>query len=104
MYARARLYSNKDGEIYRFLNSFLKINEDTQTKKNSFSDMYLHSLEWENIYPNPIDIANIIGIFIDNSNKFSLKLWVSLDKDFFINISDDNANDMIKYLYERYPY
>ncbi len=104
MYARVKLYSNKDGEIYRFLNSFFNQKKNTQAKNDIFSNMYLHCLEWENTYQNPVDIADIVGVFVDNIDKFSLKLWISLDKNFFINITTDNANSIIQYLYERYPY
>ena len=61
-------------------------------------------LEWENIYSNPVEIANILGVFIDNNDKFDINMWISLDKDVFINVTDDNADKIIRYLYERYPY
>ena len=31
-------------------------------------------------------------------------MWVSLDKGVFINVTEENADNLIKYLYERYPY
>jgi len=31
-------------------------------------------------------------------------MWVSLDKGVYINVTTDNADSLIKYLYERYPY
>ena len=37
--------------------------------------------------------------FINN-----IKMWVNLDKDIYIKISEQNANTVIKYLFERYPY
>ena len=49
-------------------------------------------------------MAELIGTFADNIDEFDIKMWVSLDKDIFINISDKNANNIIKYLFERYPY
>jgi len=55
-------------------------------------------------YKNPIEMAELIGTFADNIDEFDIKMWVSLDKDIFINISDKNANNIIKYLFERYPY
>lgn len=95
---RIRLYSNKKGEIYEFLNKFYNIKKDT-----IFNNMYLNCTEWENIYSNPIEIVTIIGVFIDNSDNFNIQMWLSLDKDFFINITNNNANDLIKYIYERFP-
>lgn len=104
MYACVKLYSNKSGEIYNFLNSFLNTKKDTHSKNSVSSDMYLDCLEWKCTYYNPIDIADIIGVFIDNSYKYKINMWISLDKDFFLKITENNANSIIKYLYERYPY
>ena len=67
-------------------------------------DVYLHSLEWEKIYKNPVEIATVLGVFADNMDKFDLTMWISLDKGYFINITSANADSIIRYLYERYPY
>lgn len=63
-----------------------------------------NELKWEKKYENPIELAEIIGIYIDNSDNYMLNMWISLDKDVFINVTNDNANKIIKYLYERFPY
>lgn len=88
-----RLYSNKKGEIIKFLNEFfnreLKIEND---------------LEWEKQFENPIEIVDIIGAFIENDDIYEINMWVSIDKDCFINVTDDNADELIRYLYERFPY
>lgn len=55
-------------------------------------------------YANPIELAEIIGTFIDNSDDYFLNMWICIDKDVFIQITEDNADDIIKYLYERFPY
>lgn len=85
------LYSENDNEITRFLNSY------NNEKVNN-------TLEWKKEYKNPIEIADIIGIFIDNKEKYNINMWISLDKDFFINVTDNNAEQIIRYLFERYPY
>ena len=89
-----RLYSSKRNEINSFLNSFFN------TKNNDFINL----LEWEKKYQNPVEITEIIGTFIDNNDKYSINMWISLDSGVFININDDNADNVIKYIYERYPY
>ena len=89
-----RLYSSKRNEINSFLNSFFN------TKNNDFINL----LEWEKKYQNPVEIAEIIGTFIDNNDKYSINMWISLDSGIFININDNNADDIIRYIYERYPY
>lgn len=87
------LYSNKDKEIFKFLNSY---NKELLENKNV--------LEWKKEYKNPIEIADIIGVFIDNNENYDINMWISLDKDFFINVTDYNADQIIRYLFERYPY
>lgn len=87
------LYSMKNGEIKKFLKSFF--NSEISLKNDLF---------WEKYYANPIEIADIIGVFSDNSDLYEIKMWISLDKDIYICISDENSNKIIKYLYERFPY
>ncbi len=93
MQVTVNLYSNKKGEINNFLSSFYNTN----------LEIY-ESLKWEKKYANPLELAEIIGTFIDNLDNYNISMWISLDKNVFISISEHNANDIIKYLYERYPY
>ena len=53
---------------------------------------------------NPVELAEIIGIFVDNSDDYVLNMWLSLDKDVFVNVTSENADSIIRYLYERFPY
>ena len=87
------LYSTKSKEIKRFIDLF-------SGTKNSVES----NLTWRNVYRNPVQAADIIGVFIDNKEKFKINMWVSIDKDFFINVTDYNADKIIRYLFERYPY
>ena len=93
MQASVSLYSNKKGELNKFLSSFYNTN----------LEIY-NNLKWEKKYANPLELAEIIGTFIDNIEDYNISMWISLDKDVFISISKDNADDIIRYLYERYPY
>ena len=93
MIAKVNLYSNKKGEVNKFLSSFYNANLELED-----------NLKWEKEYANPIEIAEIIGTFIDNSDKFQLNMWICIDKNVYINITPDNVNSVIKYLYERFPY
>ena len=52
---------------------------------------------------NPVELAEIIGIFVDNSDDYVLNMWLSLDKDVFVNVTSENADSIIRYLYERFP-
>lgn len=87
------LYSSNSKDIHDFLNKFYDTNSSN-----------INTTEWEKDFANPIEIADIIGVFIDNNNKYNINMWINLDSGFFLNVTDNNANKIIKYLYERYPY
>ena len=88
-----RFYSTKKGELNSFLTKFYNTNLDIQD-----------SLMWEKEFSNPIEIADLIGVFVDNNEKYLINMWVSLDNNTFINVTSNNADEIIKYLYERFPY
>lgn len=87
------LYSSRKKDISIFLNKFYN---------NNICDEKV--MKWEKIFNNPVEMADIIGVFVDNNDKYSINMWISLDDGFFLNVSDNNVNQIIKYLYERYPY
>ena len=87
------LYSETVGEIGRFLYDFY---EKKITLEND--------LKWEKFFENPVDMADIIGIYVDNKDDFKVNMWISLDEGAFINVTESNADTIIRYLYERYPY
>ncbi len=87
------LYSDKKGEISRFLSNFYRKN------------VYLkNDLKWEKYFENPVEMAEIVGTFVDNKDLYKINMWISLDEDAFINVTEHNADKLIRYLYERYPY
>lgn len=92
--ASVSLYTDKEGELQKFLSKFYNSN---------FSELK-NNLIWVKEYQNPVELAEIIGIFADNYDDFFLKMLISIDKDVFINITSKNANNVIKYLFERFPY
>lgn len=93
MIATVNIYSDKKGELNKFLSQFY------DTELNIEND-----LKWSKQYANPVEIAEIIGTYIDNCEDFTLNMWICIDKDVYINITEDNGNNIIKYLYERFPY
>lgn len=86
-------YSEKDGEIKKFLEQYYSKNLDIE-----------NTLVLKKEFDNPVDMIDIISCFIDNNNKFKINIWISLDKDVYICVTDNNINRLIKYIYERYPY
>lgn len=86
-------YSEKNGEIKKFL-------EQYYSKNLNLKDNLICKIE----YDNPVEMIDIISCFIDNNQKYQINLWICLDTDVYICVSDQNINNLIKYIYERYPY
>lgn len=93
MKTKINFYSEKNGEIKKFLEQYYSKNFELE-----------NSLFFQKEFDNPIDMIDIISCFIDNNNKFNINLWISLDKDVYICVTDSNLDSLIKYIYERYPY
>lgn len=92
MKAIVNLYSNVPNEIKKFLELFYSKNIELS-----------NDLFWETSYDNPIDIIELISCFIDNKEKFKINIWISIDNGIFINVTNDNLENIIKYIYERFP-
>ena len=95
MVALVRLYSLSSLEIDRFLTHFYGIGNyefDTNNK------------QWQKEYPNPVEMADIIGAYIENIDDYNITMWVSIDSGVFIKVTPDNNDELIRYLYERFPY
>ena len=88
------LIYKKKNEIKKFLENYYDKNIEI---KND-------DLEWKKEFDNPIEMAEIMGTFIDNSDKYEINMWISLDSGVLINVTEYNLDDIIRYLYERYPY
>lgn len=80
------------GEIKKFLELFYSKN--IEMKEDLF---------WEILYDNPIDMIELVSCFIDNKEKFQINIWISIDDGVFINVTDNNLDEIIKYIYERFP-
>ncbi len=93
MFVSVNLYSEKLGELNNFLSKFYNTN----------LEIY-NDLSWEKKYNNPIEMAEIIGVFLDNIDDYFINMWICLDKNVYINVNEKNGNDIIKYLYERFPW
>lgn len=90
-----KLFTDNYGEISRFLKHFY-------SKKENLIDESV--LEWKKVFENPIEMAEMIGVFIDNIDDYKINMWVCLDENMLINVTKNNVDDLIKYLYERFPY
>lgn len=87
------LYSENSKELENFLSSFYNSSFNIENRLN-----------WEHKYNNPIELAEIVGTFIDNFEDFNIVMWICLDKGVYIHVTKDNGDKLIRYLYERFPY
>lgn len=94
MKAIIRLYSDKEGEIPSFLARFFENHQPTMPNE----------LLWQKEYENPLEMVDMMGALIENQEDYKINMWISLDQDLFINITKSSINEVIRYLYERYPY
>ena len=87
------LYKKKKNEIKKFLEHYYNKNIELEDE-----------LKWTKEFNNPIEMAEIMGTFIDNNDKYEINMWISLDNGVLINVTEYNIDEIIRYLYERYPY
>lgn len=88
-----KLYSVKKNEIPTFLSHYF--NHPIQLE---------NELEWSHQFQNPIEIADLISTLMDNNDQYAISAWISLDEGLSIQVTNDNLDSIIRYLYERYPY
>lgn len=92
MLSSINIFSNQKGEINKFLSSYYNTNLEIEEQ-----------LKWQKTYRNPIEMADLIGVFAENLEKYKINVWVCLDADVYIHVSNKNADKLIRYIYERYP-
>ena len=93
MLVTLKLRSKKRNEINKFLSSFYNTNMEISEK-----------MIWTKEYQNPVEVSEIIGVYIDNIDSYDFRMWLCLDKNIYIHITESNGNEVIKYLFERFPY
>lgn len=90
------MWSDKKGEIKRFLNSFyqkeVKMDDDIG--------------QWIYVYTKPLEAIDIISAVMDNKDKFHISMCLQVDKADPHVITEQNHNDIVKsilYLYYQEP-
>lgn len=86
------LVSEKKNIINNFLISFFE--KDMLTDENT--------LEWSYTLPNPLNAIELISAITDNYDENTISCWISLDDNVFIRVKEDNCNDIIKYIINRF--
>ena len=93
MKSNVSLYSPENGEIDKFLTSFY----------NKKIDLY-NELKYMIFFDNPTEMTDLIAAYVENNDKYKINMWISLDKGAYINITKYNADRLIRYIFERFPY
>ncbi|MBR3133297.1 MAG: hypothetical protein IKG42_04460 [Clostridia bacterium] len=87
------LFSINLNDINNFLSKFYSKNITSFSNQNC-------KLNFEN----PTELVSILSAIIDNNETFKITAWLNLDNETFIKVTENNLDEIIKYLYERYPY
>jgi hypothetical protein len=86
------LFTENQNDLKNFLNLFYNKNINLDNK-----------LKFETNFENPVDMIELISTLIDNNEKYNIGLWISIDSNIYINITELNLDKVIKYILERYP-
>lgn len=92
MFYSINIYSQKNDEIEKFLKAYYDCDIKIENR-----------LFWNKSFSSPFEIIDMISIYIENKEKYNIAVWISLDKNVFIYVTEDNINELIKYIYERFP-
>ena len=87
------LFSINKNDINTFLSKFYSKHINEFTDKNCKLS-----------FKNPIELVSILSALIDNNENYQITAWINLDDNTYIKVTDNNLDEIIKYLYERYPY
>lgn len=93
-----KLYASKPNEITRYLNKFFQTLEIPKTMEQS--DL----VEWQGSYSNPLDLVDFVSYHQDQLDDFEVGLWICLDPSLYIQVTKENSDDIIRYIYQRFPY
>lgn len=80
------LWSNKSGEIKRFLESYYE--------KNVVMDEDVG--RWIYVYSRPVDAVDMISAVMDNNDKFQIGMYIQVNEEYIHPITCENHNDVIR--------
>mgnify|MGYP000073693196 CR=1 FL=1 len=80
------LWSEKEGEIKRFLEKYY------ESKVVMDEDVG----QWCYIYNRPLESADMISALMDNQDKYEIELGVQVNHGDIYHVNEDNHNDVIK--------
>lgn len=80
------LWSQKQGEIRKFLHSFYE--------KDFYKEEF--SRQWMGDFRNPMDSIDMISALMDNFEKFDLAMYIHMENGYLHKITETNYDDVIK--------
>ena len=86
------LVSEKKNVINEFLSTFFE--KDMLTDEST--------LEWSYTLPHPLNAIELISAINDNYDESTIACWISFDPNVFIKVKENNINDIIKYILNRF--
>ena len=92
MSVMVNLKSTNEGILKNFLDSFFE--------KDSKIDNDV--IEWINTYKEPLQAIDMITAVIDNIEKYDIQLMICMDRDYFVDVDQNNVNNIIKFMLYRF--
>lgn len=86
------LWTTKQGELNRFLDSFYE--------KNMEVDCSLR--RWVKDFCRPLDSVDIICALMDNNDKYDVAMYLHMENGYLHRITNSNYEDVVKGLFEMY--
>lgn len=86
------LLSEKPSELNNFLNTYF--DKEINVEEGAFM--------WSCIYQEPLASVSLISTLIDNSEKFKIDALISIEHLESIKVSEENIENLIRYMYFRY--
>jgi len=59
-------------------------------------------IEWINTYKEPLQAIDMITAVIDNIEKYDIQLMICMDRDYFVDVDQNNVNNIIKFMLYRF--
>ncbi|HHV99888.1 MAG TPA: hypothetical protein GXX36_10030 [Clostridiaceae bacterium] len=84
------LWSNREGEIKKFLESYYdkEVMIDNDVTK------------WIYAYSNPLEAVDIISAVVDNNDKYKIAVCIQADEGELHPVTSENHNDVVKGLFQ----
>lgn len=80
------MWSNREGEIKRFLEKYYGKSVDIDNDVN----------QWIYVYNKPLEAVDIISALMDNNDKYKIAMCIQVDQGDIHPVTVENHNDIIK--------